>query len=96
MGDQRLWRHPMPEHHNCSLVNSEALMSYCTLTRSPLTPRQGPGGLKQKLTLQRLGHLIVLLYQWSNRSAVLGSGLCLSNPGTEVSKPPPGLARWLV
>lgn len=36
-------------------------MSYCPLTRSPLTPCQGPGGLKQKLTLQRLGHLIVLL-----------------------------------
>lgn len=61
VGDQRLWRNPMPERHSCSLVNSEDLMSYCPLTRSPLTPRQGPGGLKQKLTLQRLGHLIVLL-----------------------------------
>lgn len=60
VGDQRLWHNPMPEHYSCSLVNSEELMSYCPLSRSPLTPCQGPGGLKQKLTLQRLGHLMVL------------------------------------
>lgn len=61
VGDQRLWHNAEPEHHSFSLVNSEDLMSYCPLTRLPLNPCQGPGGLKQKLTLQRLGHLIVLL-----------------------------------
>lgn len=36
-------------------------MSYYSLTRSSLAPVRVPGGLKQKLTLQGLSHLIVLL-----------------------------------
>lgn len=27
VGDQRLWYNPMPDHHSCSLVNSEVLIS---------------------------------------------------------------------
>lgn len=45
-------------------------------------------GSQTKTHPPKIGPPDRVTYQWSNRSTVLGSELCLSNSGTEVSKPP--------